>query len=86
MYAIRSYYVRALLELGCRVWVLMGQVTVADREPLRFHRLLAESGVYLVEDLDEERIDELAPGGELMALPLRLEGVSGSPCRVLLRL
>ncbi len=77
---------RALLELGCRVWVLMGQVTVAEREPLYFHRLLAESGVYLVEDLDERQADQLAPGGELIALPLRLEGVSGSPCRVLLRL
>ncbi len=77
---------RALLALGCRVWVLMGTVEVSGREPLFFHRLLAEAGVYLVEDLDERQVERLVPGGELIALPLRLEGVSGSPCRVLLRL
>lgn len=77
---------RALLALGCRVWVLMGEIRAGGRDPLFFHRLLAEAGVFLVEDLDPRQTDRLAPGGELIALPLRLEGVSGSPCRVLLRL
>jgi len=30
-------------------------------------------------------VDEIQPDGELVILPLRLEGVSGSPCRVILR-
>ncbi len=74
-----------LLGLGRRVWVLMGELVVAGREPFRFNRALAEAGVYLIEDLDDRRADEVAPGGEVIALPLRLEGVSGSPCRVVMR-
>jgi kynurenine formamidase len=76
---------QALLSLKIKTWCLLGSVQVAGQEPLYLHRILAQSGVYLVEDLDESQVNEIQPGGEILALPLRLEGVSGSPCRVLVR-
>jgi kynurenine formamidase len=74
----------ALLSLGCKLWIVMGEVTLETSDPFHFHRRIAREGIYLVEDLDESAMDEIRPDGEIMALPLRLEGVSGSPCRVVL--
>lgn len=71
-----------LCDLGARVWVLAGSVQVAGRAPLHFHRHLAEHGIFLVEDLEPDAARRVPPGGLLVALPLRLQGVSGSPCRV----
>lgn len=82
--SIPSKRLQSLLSLGCRLWIVMGSVTVENSEPLHFHRELAQEGVYLVEDLDEEAMHSIEPNGEIMALPLRMEGVSGSPCRVIL--
>ncbi len=73
---------RLLLELPCRVWVSIYGVQVSGREPLYFHRALSAAGKYLIEDVDEATAGQVRPGGELIALPLRLIGVSGSPCRV----
>ena len=77
------------LEILCNslsnVWVLSGSVEVAERGPYFFYRRIAEQGIYLIEDLDEEASRLVRPGGEIVALPLRLSGVSGSPCRVLVR-
>ncbi len=73
---------RALLELPCMVWVMVYGVQVAGREPLYFHQALSAAGKYLIEDVDEAVASRVRPGGELIALPLRLTGVSGSPCRV----
>lgn len=75
----------AALALGCPVWVMAGSVHVAGEEPLFLHRALARAGVFLVEDLDEEPTRRLPERGEIIALPLRLVGVSGAPCRVLAR-
>jgi kynurenine formamidase len=73
----------ALLSLGCRLWLTIGTVKVEGTDPLHFHSKLAENGVYLVEDLHETVAPAIRPGGTIIALPMRLEGVSGSPCRVL---
>jgi len=72
-----------LCALGAKVWAVVGSVHVQGEDPLYFHVQLAEQGIFLVEDLDQEAASEVRPGGELIALPLRLTGVSGSPCRVL---
>jgi arylformamidase len=74
----------ALLELPCMVWVSVYGLQIIGHDPLYFHRALAEAGKYLIEDLDEGTARRVQPGGEMIALPLRLIGVSGSPCRVLI--
>jgi len=74
-----------LLEVTCRVWLIACSVQVAAQEPFYFHRALAQAGKYLVEDLDEAQAARVRPGGELFALPLRLSGSSGAPCRVIVR-
>lgn len=79
---ISEVCLRALCQVTAKLWVLSGSVHVLDRDPLYFHRLIAEQGVYLVEDLAQEAVKQVKPGGELIALPLRLAGVSGAPCRV----
>jgi arylformamidase len=76
---------KALLELPCMVWVSTCEVRVSGHDELYFHRALAQAGRYLVEDVDEAAARRVRPGGELMALPLRLSGVSGSPCRVVVK-
>lgn len=74
-----------LLGLACPVWVSSVAVSVIGRDPLYFHRALAENGRFLVEELDHEAARRVKPGGTVVALPLRLEGVSGSPCRVIVQ-
>ncbi len=74
-----------LLNLSPVVWVVAGAVKLTDGDPLLFHRLLALRGKYLVENVCYELASYVNPGGELIALPLRLVGTSGSPCRVVVR-
>jgi arylformamidase len=71
-----------LLKLPCIVWVSVYGVQVVRHDPLYFHQALSKSGKYLIEDVDEIMARRINPGGEMIALPLRLRGVSGSPCRV----
>ena len=80
---IRAANLDALLELGRNVWILAGSIEIASRPPLEFHRRLAQAGIYLVEDIDSEAAARLPKRGRIIALPLRIEGVSGSPCRAL---
>ena len=75
----------ALLELPCLVWVSVHGVRVMGHEPIYFHRALSEAGKYLIEDVDDTLALRVRAGGEMIALPLRLSGVSGSPCRVVVR-
>lgn len=75
----------ALLKLPCRVWVIVYGIHIAGQDKFHFNRALAEAGKYLVEDVDEAAAQHVRPGGEILALPLRLRGVSGSPCRVVVR-
>ena len=72
-----------LCALDAKVWAVAGSVHVWGKDPLFFHVQLAEQGIFLIEDLDQKAASEVRPGGELIALPLKLTGVSGSPCRVL---
>jgi arylformamidase len=74
----------ALLALPPRMIVMVGCLKVAHDDPLWFHRRLAQAGKFLAEDTLEDAGD-LPPRGEVIAMPLRLMGVSGSPARVLVR-
>lgn len=74
-----------LLKLPCIVWVIVYGIQIAGHEPLYFHRALAEAGKYLIEDIEETMAMQVRAGGEMIALPLRLSGTSGSPCRVIVR-
>ena len=76
---------RRILSLPPVLWVLSGEIEIERSAPFEFHRLMAGAGKYLVEDLDQEAAHRIAAGGELFVLPLRLIGVSGSPCRVMVR-
>ena len=75
----------ALLCLPCLVWVIANGFRVAGREEYFFNRSLAEAGKFLIEDVDESAAMRVKPGGQIIALPLRLGGVPGSPCRVIVR-
>jgi arylformamidase len=75
----------ALLELPCPVWVIIYGIHVIGHEPLYFHKALAKVGKYLIEDLDETMADQVEEDGELIALPMRLNNCTGSPCRVIVR-
>ena len=75
----------ALLDLPYLVWVIAYGVRVAGRETLYVHRALAEAGRYLIEDVDETMAARVRAGGQMIALPLKLKGVSGSPCRVVVK-
>ena len=75
----------AMLELPCRVWVIVYEVEVLGRDIFYFNRTLAEAGKYLVENIDELAAMQVKSGGEIFALPLRLTSTSGAPCRVVVR-
>ena len=76
--------VEAVAACPCRVIVVIGEVAVAHPDPFYFHRRIAECGKYLVEDTRED-VGILPGEGQIIALPLRLIGLSGSPARVLIR-
>ncbi len=75
-----------ILSLPPLLWVLSGEIEMEHFRPLEFHRLVARAGKFLVEDLDQHAAHLLSGFGEMFALPLRLTGVSGSPCRVIVRI
>ncbi len=74
-----------LVDLPPEVWVLAGVIEVADASGLEFNRIVAEAGKFLIEDLHEENAAMVPRRGEIFALPLRLIGTSGAPCRVVVR-
>lgn len=75
----------ALVALPPLVWVLAGVIAVAGAPDLTLHRVAADAGKYLIEDLHEENAALVPRRGEIFALPLRLIGTSGAPCRVVVR-
>ena len=57
-------------------------VTHADTQ-VPVHRAFLDHGVVLLEGID---LSDIEPGRyELMALPIRLRGADGAPCRAVLR-
>ncbi len=74
-----------LLLLDCPVWVIVCGIRITGEDPLYMHQQLAESGRFLVEDLELTAARRVRPGGEIIMLPMRLAGAVGSPCRVIVR-
>lgn len=75
---------RALVELGV---VLVGidtpSVDKSDSRTLEAHKIFAAASVSILENLV---LDHVSPGHyELIALPLKLEGMDASPVRAILR-
>lgn len=76
--------VEAVATCPCRLIVVIGEPSVAHSDPFYFHRRLAECGKFLVEDTREDS-GILPREGQIVALPMRFTGLSGSPVRVLIR-
>lgn len=74
-----------ILSLPLSLLVLAGVIEIEDSKPFAFNRLVAGAGIFLVEDLDEQEAHRISGDGEIFIFPLRLIGVSGSPCRVIVR-
>ena len=74
-----------ILALPSVLWVLTGEIEVEHSAPFEFYRLTACAGKFLVEDLDQKAVRQVTERGEVFVAPLRLTGVSGSPCRVIVR-
>jgi len=82
---LTSEIVQKILSLPPIVIVLSGEIEIEDSEKFMFHRLVARAEKFLVEDLDQKAAHRISGNGELFVFPLRLAGVSGSPCRVIAR-
>lgn len=75
---------RALVALGVRlVGIDTPSVDPADSKTLESHKIFAEAGVAILENL---QLTDVTPGRyELIALPLKLAGMDASPVRAVLR-
>lgn len=72
------------MERGvCLIGLDVPSIDEAISESLPSHRLALMNGISVIENLDLQAV----PAGlyELIALPLRLEGVEASPVRAVLR-
>lgn len=74
-----------ILFLPPELWILSGNIEIEQSAPFEFHRQVARAGKFLVEDLDQKAAWQITGNGEIFIAPLRLTGVSGSPCRVIVR-
>lgn len=75
-----------ILSLPPVLLALSGEVAVKSSAPFTFYRIIAETAKFVVENLDENKSDGLPRTGEMFVFPLKLIGVTGSPCRVLTRI
>ncbi len=75
--------IEALAACPPRLIVLIGEIAVAHPDSLFFHRHLARHGKFLLEDTRSD-VGPIPREGRIVALPLRLVALSGSPARVLL--
>ncbi len=82
---VEAGVMKYLVAFPPAVWILNGIIEINGTDKYGFHRILAESGKYLVEDLDHCAAERIISGGEIFVFPLRLENVSGSPCRIAVR-
>ncbi|MBC7895768.1 MAG: cyclase family protein [Cytophagaceae bacterium] len=82
--SLSSACIAALLRRGLRL-LGVDSPSVDDRESkdLRNHHLLFDGGAYVLENLDLRDIE--AGPWELVAPPLRLEGLDAAPVRAVLR-
>lgn len=71
-----------LLMHPAPIWVMAGSLLRPCPDPYAFHRWVANHGKFLVEDLDLDACRNVPSNGSMVVAPLRLAGVSGSPCRV----
>jgi len=78
--------VQQILSLPPVLLALSGDIVIEHSDPLDFHRMVARSAKFLVEDLDESAAHRTVGHGEMFVFPLRILGASGSPCRVLVRM
>ncbi len=74
-----------ILSMPPALLVLSGTIEIENSEPFTLHRLVARAAKFLVEDIDQKEANNLPAHGEIFVFPLRLIGVSGSPCRVIVR-
>lgn len=74
-----------ILSLPPLLWIVSGDIEIEQSAPFEFHRQIARAGKYLVEELDRKAACQVTGNGEIFIAPLRLTGVSGSPCRVIVR-
>lgn len=72
-----------ILSLPPVLWVVSGEIEMEQSAPFEFHRQIARAGKFLAEDLDQKAAQQIAGDGEIFVAPLRLTGVSGSPCRII---
>jgi len=82
--SLTNAQLEALIALNAQVWVIVSTVHILDESPLYFHQKIANSGVFLIEDLDFQAAQTVPPNGTLIALPLHLQETSGAPCRVII--
>ena len=75
-----------LYSLQQKVWVMAGHLHIDGEDSIFIHQNLAERGIYLVENLDCKSSKNIESKGHITILPLNLIGVSGSPCRVVVKL
>lgn len=78
--------IKKIVFLNPRLLVLSGEIEIEDHEPYAFGCLVAGAAKFLVEDLDQKAAHDISGNGEIFVFPLRLVGVSGSPCRVIVRI
>jgi arylformamidase len=71
-----------LIRADFPLWVMAGSLSLQDQPPTALNLRLAQAGICLAEDLDTEAARSVPRAGRIAALPLRLTGVSGAPCRV----
>lgn len=80
--AITREFFERLLSLNARVWITAGDFGIEGEEEFSFNRGLAFLGKFLVEDLDMAMAETITSDGYIFAMPLKLTGTSGAPCRV----
>jgi len=78
-------HLQRMLSLPPVLWILAGEIEMEHFPLFEFHRLTARAGKFLVEELDQQAARQVPANGEIFIAPLRLTGVSGSPCRVVVR-
>ncbi|MFT7589152.1 MAG: arylformamidase [Limisphaerales bacterium] len=78
----KSNQFEKLLSWECKLWVIQD---FADKDPFPMHKALADKGIFLAENLNPEKSAKIDGSGALYVVPLKLQKLSGSPCRIFLQ-